>query len=227
MSRRRSVRSLAIVALALLGALLSTACALRSPGTAPADPDLRARRAADALAVDAFTVARHELQWLAARCESGAHGRRALLLLAAAELDPQNPRGSPHAAARAAANYLLLPDADPNDVLLARALYRLAVDLGATPGEIGGVYPTGDTPLLAGRFDTCEDGALVDATGSLPSTPSETTAERMAAMEARLAGSLDSLEAHQARIAELEAEIQRITALLREGVGTARAPGRR
>lgn len=186
-----------------------SACALRAPRPDNGDPDYRARRAFDALHLDAFPVARNDLQWLAARCEAGERGRRALLLLAAAELDPQNRLGSPHRAARAAASYLLLPDADGEHVPLARALYRLAIDRGATPADAQALAGE-DGPLFAGRFDTCDADVPVDPTLSLPTTPVETTAARMQALEA----AADSLRVHAD---QLETELERISELLREG----------
>ena len=217
MSRsRRGHGASKLLALVLVGGSWG-GCALNPPGSESGDPAYRAQRAYDALHLDAFTVARNDLQWLAARCEAGAHGRRALLLLAAAELDPQNPRGSPHRAAWAAANYLLLPDAEDEHVPLARTLYRLAIDRGATPADVMATFASDDPPLVAGRFDTCDTRLPVASAGSLPTTPTETSAARMQTLEASVVDlrmEADSLRLHAA---ELETELKRITALLREG----------
>jgi hypothetical protein len=202
-----------------------SACALGTPRPDHSDPEYRARRAFDALHLDAFPVARNDLQWLAARCEAGARGRRALLLLAAAELDPENRHGSPHRAARAAASYLLLPDADGEHVPLARALYRLAIDGGATPADAQALAGE-DGPLFAGRFDTCDADGPVDSTLSLPTTPIETSAARMQALEASVLALRTESDSLRVRAEQLETELERISELLREG-GRARATGGR
>lgn len=222
----------------------ASACALataRAPEGRPADRATNARAALDR---DAFGVARHELYWLAARCEARGHGRRALLLLAMIELDPENPHGSPRAAAHAAASYLLLPDADPEALPFARSLYRLAVDMGGTPGDVVAEAGSGP-PLIAARFDTCEPGVAPGDATALPATPVVTSAERALALEAALLARSDSLEAvldghvrtiraleerassQGSRVAELEAELERITALLRDGPAAGRAARRR
>lgn len=213
--------------LALLAAASLPACALHRGHPDGANPDYRARRAYDALHLDAFAVARNDLQWLASRCESGDLGRRALLLLAATELDPQNPRGSPHRAARAAGSYLLLPDADGEHVPLARALYRLAIDRGASPADVARTFAGEEAPLFAGRFDTCEPEAPVSATLSLPSTPVETTAERVRTLEARVATLRMESDSLRVRAEELESELARITDLLRQGGRANATAGRR
>jgi hypothetical protein len=216
-----------------VAATLSSGCTLRSASGGPTDPTVRARRAAEALERDAFAAARYELYWLAARCEAGDVGRRALLLLAAIELDPNNPYGSPHAAASAAARYLLLPDAEPEQLPLARSLYRIAVDLGGSP-SVPGDAPL-DGALVAGRYDTCAIGtAVVETPRTLPSTPDITRADRAQALQASLVERADSVEsmelrvaAWRARIAELEAELERITALLKEGTTGSSVRGRK
>jgi hypothetical protein len=188
-----------------------------------------------ALDVEAFAAAREELTWLAERCESGDAGRRALLMLAAVELDPGNPYGSPRAAARAAASYLLLPDAEREQRPLARGLYRLAVDLGASAGDVSAGGLGADGPSFAHRFSRCDSGTEGVSAHELPTTPPITTAMRLALAEAELGARTDSLAATEQRlavgrerIAALEAEIERITALLREGAPRARSTtGRR
>ena len=209
---------------ALLLATLVSGCAFASAVPEAQDPRYRAGQAVIALEQDAFAEARHELYWLAARCEAGDLGRDALLLLAAAELDPANPYGSPEAAARAAASYLLLPDADFERLPLARSLYRVAVDLGGSPGRTGR-EAFADLPPLAGRFDTCESGVETAPSSALPTMAEVTTAAQMRALEEDVALRADSIAALEDRIAssrsrivELEREIERIMALLRQGV---------
>ena len=70
---------------------------------------------------------------VAAICPVDATGRRAVLLLAAAELDPRNGAGRPNAAAELAAFYLGRAYDDSWERALAVELYTLALDYGAQP----------------------------------------------------------------------------------------------
>jgi hypothetical protein len=195
-----------------------------------------------ALNAEDFASAREDLLWLASRCEAGEHGRRAMLQLAAAELDTENPHGSARAAALLAAGYLVLPDAEANQLPVARALYRLAADHGGlsegAEAEEDGADPL---PSLAVRFDTCQPMPDMEWARRLPDPPGLTTSARIAALESELAAASDSLSilrerngalrgrnaALQARTGELEAEIQRVAELLRNGMpGLARRDDR-
>jgi hypothetical protein len=181
--------------------------------------------------------------------------------LAAAELDTENPHGSPRAAALLAAGYLVLPDAEADQLPVARAMYRLAADRGGLSegagegaadedgagedgadedgaGEDGadedGAGEDGADPLpsLAVRFDTCQPMPDTEWAHRLPDPPALTTSARIAALESELAAASDSLSilrerngalregnaALQARTGELEAEIQRVAELLRNGM---------
>jgi hypothetical protein len=226
--------------------------------TAPRSPTERADRAMTALQREAYRPAREDLLALVSDCRSGAYGRRALLLLATAELDTGNPDGSPGEAARLASIYLRLPDADAEDLPLARALYRIGNDLATLPHQGTRAAPA---PVVAPRFDTCDPGAsgLVDR--PLPTTPSPRAArlasleerlasreeelttreQELAALEERLAAQADSLTAQAdsldalesalriraTRIAQLDAEIDRIMELLKTGLPGYRADGGR
>lgn len=160
-------------ALAVLLAASAGACAAFSPTTQRVTPAERARRAMTALQREAFALARYDLLVLASDCRSGRHGRDALLLLAAAELDTGNPDGSPRLARHLAARYLLLPDASPERLPLARSLYRLAFDLGGASGPAEGL-------LLADRAVASEldDASVLDdgggsSEGGSPSEPGD------------------------------------------------------
>lgn len=126
-------------ALAVLLTASMGACAALSPKPRNVTPAERAQRAMAALQREAFALARYDLLVLASDCRSGRHGRDALLLLAAAELDTGNPDGSPRLARHLAARYLLLPGASPERIPLARSLYRLGADLGGEPGPAEGL----------------------------------------------------------------------------------------
>jgi len=214
-----------------------------SPGGG-VSPELRAQRAQVALEREAFDDAREHLVALASDCASGAHGREALLLLAASELDTGNPQGSPRLAAHAAASYLLLADADadPDRIPLARALYRLGADLSPPESQAS-------LPSFAPRFDSCNPAvaAASATTPVLPSTPARWGSRlsvlraHLSARSASLADARDQLDARseeiarlraesvalERQIATLQAEIDRIMELLKSGMPGHTPHGRR
>lgn len=203
-------------------ALVSGCLPPRTPGLDLQDPAVQERMAVVALEREDFETARPRLLELAGRCSSGEHGRRAVLLLAAAELDTGNETGSPRAALQLARSYLLLPDPPREEVVVARALYRLAADLG---GEMAA--PTADSTstgiIVAPRFDGCESDPDLRFR-PLPATSSETLADRKKALESTLTVRSDSIAALRGaltesdrRVAELESELERITQLLTSG----------
>ena len=179
--------------------------------------------AVTALMNEDFESARPHLMALASQCQAGEHGRRAVLMLAASELDPGNGSGSPATAAELARGYLLLPDAPREEIVLARALYRVAADLGGLEETTAAAESTGAGLAIAPRFNACGEAPQLRFR-NLPTTSDETLAARMQALEARLGAKSDSLaaartsaEASSQRVAELEQELERITQLLTSG----------
>lgn len=208
------------VSLRLLVAALSCAACATIPGPAPgslatrgspADLGTREHRALTALAQEDFAAARGDLLWIASRCEAGEPRMRALLLLAAADLDPTNSGGSPRAAAVASAAYLLSDDASPDRLPVARALFRLAADRGALdPGVRGDPAAALVELAVSCASDTG------DPSRGLPSVPSTSLAERIGALEEALSIRSDSLSVVNHRVGALEAELQRIASILRD-----------
>jgi len=193
---------------AAVTALVASACAsVGRPVPTGDDPAVQARLAVMALQREDFESARRRLLELAARCDAGAYGRRAILLLAAAELDPENEAGSPRAAADLTRVYLELPDSPREDQVLARTLYRVAADLGGLEGS-------SSAPELL--LEVCGAGGDT-AARPLPSTPEVTTAERLRALEAEAHAARTQASTSAERVAELEAEIRRITDVLTSG----------
>lgn len=190
-------------------------------------PKARADRAMEALEREAFATARFELLALAGDCAAGRYGRDALLLLAAAELDTANPDRSPRRATHLAGAYLLLPDAEPEELPVARALYRLGAELTVPAASPGDLVPM---PSVASRFDTCDPARVTASSRTLPDTPSSRDG-RLAALRAELvartdsvtrlrselAATSDDLAATSDELADLQAEIERITELLKSG----------
>jgi hypothetical protein len=216
---------------------VATACALGTGTVQAPEPAVREQRAVAALERDDFEGALADLVWLAARCEAGEHRLRALLLLAAAELDPMNRTASSHVAAGAAATYILSPDAPSEGIPVARALYRLAADRsGLDPahpvggGESAWFAHTWPVWLAWLAWPTCSGAGSSGPTRRLPGLPPTSTAERMSALEANLVSRSDSLAAATARlrsldsrasalaekVSALEAELARIESILRD-----------
>jgi len=118
---------------AVLGALLAVmgveGCAARQ-GTHTLTPAERVQTALDALAQDDLSAATVHLT-AAAEATDGSLERQARLLGAAVALDPRNPARDANLAARLAEG--VATDVGPEwEVALARTLYSLALDLGAT-----------------------------------------------------------------------------------------------
>jgi hypothetical protein len=197
-----------------LALLLSTACAGGMALGGSSENAQRARRAAAALERDDFTAAHDDLSWLLSRCDAGEHRRRALLVLAAAALDPANPMFSPREAARASAAYIVSPNVDEDQLPLARSLHRLAADLGGFEGA----------PDLDGEGESAKPVPYACAEGgtggqrSLPASPSTGPTTRYRALEFAAAIRSDSLTALRAQADSLRSELDRITKLLREDI---------
>jgi hypothetical protein len=195
----------------------------------PADPDQeRFQVALLAAGHGALGEAAAELRHLASRCESGPWGQEALLLLAALELSPGNPEGSPDAAAAILARYYQLSTVPARSLALAETMYLLALDLGADP--VGDPFaPSEATSEIAYRFDNCHGSIEPLAIRLLPEPPGPATARpsfRAAASErdslAHLADSLTHLADSLTHLADslahemtvMEAELRRIRRLL-------------
>lgn len=219
-------------------ATLLVACGPLRPGGDPpgVDADFFAE-GVEALELGDFVGAEDRFRRLAARCEEGERGRRALALLAALELDPRNGGGTPQEAARLAATFLNLPGAPAEERAVARTLYLAALDRGALPvrddsalvdpDAAGAVQATvGPIPAAylrpARRFTGCDEGPpeWVD----LPEHPGVTAAEAIRSARAEGAVSRHMTDSLQARVRALETELERIRKLLRGGGGGA-GPG--
>lgn len=190
-----------------------------SPGDR-ADPEATLQSAVAALDEGDFAAARPSLRRLVADCTASSRRiwRRAALLLASAELDTRNRDATPDTAAVVAARVIRQSAGGETDVALARTLYVLAIDRGATPVGDEGLQanPEASSTDCAAAQDSIPSG--VDG---LPDVASPTTARRLAALQDTLALRTDSLRALRrdlsaagARAEALEAEIARIRKLL-------------
>jgi hypothetical protein len=127
-ARGRGLRALAVVlAAGACGGHGETGTVIPAPGSLA--------EAVQSLRDGDYATGTARLQRLAARCESGSDGRRAVLLLAVAALDPRNPAASPDRGAELTARYLTLPGAEPAERVEAEGLYLLANSVGGRVWE--------------------------------------------------------------------------------------------
>jgi hypothetical protein len=211
-------------------ALLTSGCAaLGLAREGPEDGDQRLAMAAALVEAGSYDRAERLLRLLASRCENGEDGRTGLLLLTSLLLDPRNPGAAPDSAALMAARFLKLPEAPPPERPVAESLYVLALELGADPGLRPDAQA--DRGIVADRFSRCDEPLPTDQPLALPVLEHEPLARALvrlrqqrdslaaalpAGVEAGTGG--DGLRARnrvlEGRVAELEAELERIQRLL-------------
>jgi chemotaxis protein histidine kinase CheA len=112
----------------LLGLL--TGCASLQAGSGP-DPEERLARGLSALEQQDYRAAYDDLTWVYSHHWNEPLGRRALLALVAAELDPRNRSRRLGVGAELAAAHLRLVEAPQWTEPVAETLYLLALELGA------------------------------------------------------------------------------------------------
>lgn len=143
----------------LLVVLGADACAPRQ-APLPLTPAAHVQAALDALEQEDLGGATEHLT-VAAETADGSLGRQARLLGAAVALDPRNPARDPNLAARMAGG-VAIDDGAAWEAALARTLYSLALDLGATrtasahTGAGSADLPHLSAPSLAARMRELE-----------------------------------------------------------------------
>lgn len=184
-----------IWAVAMAGLL--TGCAtLKAPFESRGEE--RLEQGLEALARSDYRAAQEHLRWVVQNDGSDQHGQRALLVLAALEMDPRNPARRIGAGADLAANYLGLAEKPSWTQPIAQTLYLLSLELGAAEE----------------RAERAERAAE-RAQARLPALPGPTVTARLRAVEQerdRLRNRVDTLEK------ELEAkeqELERIKKTIR------------
>lgn len=175
---------------------------------APATAGHAARLLASGLAAldsaDHDAAVRH-LEAVRRRCGARPAGRKAMLLLAAAHLDPRNPSTDPQSAADLAAAYLRTGGGEAWTGPLASVLYLEALEKGADPPDPLGTdaHPRPGPGGTAPALEDCrhpEVGATASAVTTLPTLPGPPVAQR--------------LEVLQRRVADLQEELERIRKVL-------------
>lgn len=98
---------------------------------AQSDERVRFDSGIKALAAGDYVAAHRDLAWVAERFAHEDDGQRAILVLAAMELDPRNPARRPDSGSDLAGTFLALPDRDGWIDPVAQTLYLLGLELGA------------------------------------------------------------------------------------------------
>jgi hypothetical protein len=177
----------------LVGAVASLAMGCASLATlARPEGHTRFESGIKALAEGDYAAAHQDLSWVAERFAHEDEGQRAVLVLAAMELDPRNPARRLDAGSDLAGTFLQLPDRDGWIDPLAQTLYLLGLELGAAEER-------------AQRAERA-----VELQRQLPVLPGPSVTSRIRTVEQerdRLARQVTELEG---RLAEMDRELQRI-----------------
>lgn len=114
---------------AAVGLTTIAACATLRPAK-PSDNDLRFTNGVKALNAGDFATAESSLNAVVQAGTAEAVNQRALLVLAAAQMDPRNPNRKTESGAQLAARFLRLPERDDWVDPIAQTLYLLGLELG-------------------------------------------------------------------------------------------------
>lgn len=183
------------------------------------DPEQVFASALAALEREDFQTAFDDLVWVYQNAWGEPVGRRALLVLAAAELDPRNPMRRLGVGAELLADYMRAPGTPPANGPVAEALYLLALELGAAEEQIARAEAEAERAeeqaerarAAAAREDAERTVAAQPAArGPLPELPGPPVTARIRELDAArraLAAENADLEA---LLAECRAELERI-----------------
>ena len=193
-----------LTSLLLVGA---TACSML-PFVGESDPERRFEQALADLSTGNLARAQEHLHSVATNHARERIGRKALLVLVAAELDPRNPERRLWAAADMSAR-LLSPTGEPEWAEpIAETLYLLSLELGANEERIA-------------RAEAARDSAE-----ALPKLPGPSFVAQMDALRAqrdslrrRTVALEQSVSAKETELKEKDQELQRILKTLKGGGG--------
>lgn len=201
----------------LAGLLLASACASSSAQRDTTAGGLDA--GALALRRGEFGGAREALVGVRRTCGETRLGRQAVLMIAALEVDPRNPAADPDRAAALAGHWLTRPETFPWTRPIAEAIYLQALRAGGSPYTESGKVPADVRELLVmdrpadGAGETCDAsdwqvlgaGPPPELSGRIPSRGTRPVAR----------DPHDDPGLLRERVAELEAELERIRETLR------------
>jgi hypothetical protein len=184
---RRAIVLVAAVTAALIGCA-TFGSVVRSDADKRFDAGVRALENGD------YATARTHLAWVAEHFNDKTVGQRALLIMAALEMDPRNPTRRTDVGSDMAASFLRLPERDTWVDPIAQTLYLQSIELGAAEE----------------RAERAERDAEQHRERELPKLPGPTVSARIKAVEAdrdRLAQRVTALEA---QLADKDRELERI-----------------
>lgn len=199
-----------------LAAMLAAAvagCATLGLG-GPSDKEVRLDAGLTALAAGDYRTAHDHLAWTAQTHPDEDEGQRALLALAATELDPRNPGRRLWATVDLAERYLQMPDAPAWTRPLAESMHLVASELGAAEERAAGAEQQA-------ALTQTENRRLRYVGSTVPQRLREVSGARDAALVERneLRTRLDRMErtltARNDSIAALYKEIERIRKLIK------------
>lgn len=173
-------------------AVVAVGCATLRSAVRPGEND-RFDAGMRALANGDYATAQTELQWVAQHYSDKDEGQRALLILAAVQMDPRNPTQNTDAGADNVASFLRLPERDTWVDPVAQTLYLQAIELGTAED----------------RAEKAEEEAQKQQR-ELPKLPGPTVSARIKTVEQdrdRLAKRVSALEA---QLADKDRELERI-----------------
>jgi hypothetical protein len=147
----------------------------------------------NALANGDFTKAHAEFSWIAQHYADKSIGQRALLILAAMELDPRNPARRVNVGADLAASFLRLPEREAWVDPVAQTLYLLGLELGTAQQE-----------------RAAEQREQERKSRDLPKLPGPTVTAKLESAEKERDDLAKRVAALEQQLAEKERELERI-----------------
>lgn len=158
----------------------------------------RLEQGLEALARSDYRTAHEHLTWVLQNDPDDEHGRRAMLVLAALEMDPRNPQRRIGAGADYVAAYLGAPDRATWTQPIAQTLYLLSLELGAAEER-------------AARAERAAERAQAQ----LPALPGPTVTARLRSAEQERDRLRTRVETLEKELAEKEQELERIKKTIR------------
>ena len=182
----------------------TTACAAVRGVGAP-DPQQRFERAVAALTAQDFATALPELDALYRAYWDKPVGQRALVVLAAANLDPRNPSRSLWGGADYAARLIGIDESAPWLRPLSESLYLVAVELGAHEERLA----------RAEQQRQAAEARAREGEGRLPEYSGESVPAQLSTLRRERDGLRQQVAELEQAVAERDQEIERIRRALR------------
>jgi outer membrane protein assembly factor BamD (BamD/ComL family) len=178
---------------AAVGVTTITACATLRPSK-PSDNDLRFNNGVKALNSGDFATAESTLNTIVQAGTTEQLNQRALLVLAAAQMDPRNPNRKIESGAQLAARFLLLPERDLWVDPIAQTLYLLGLELSQAEQRADRAEQQAEQAQAKQRELPKLTGPTVSARIKAVEQERDRLAKRVSSLEEQLAQSQRELE---------------------------------